>query len=70
MQATIHGVAKSRARLSDFTSLLAHILSSIHSQPMELFALELRQWGCNGMNQVLALTSLPGSVTWHIFKLY
>lgn len=37
---------------------------------MELFALELWQWEYNGMNRVLALTSLLGSVIWHIFKFY
>ena len=51
-----------------------HSVSSAHSHPgtqlMELFALEPRQWECNGLNQVLALTSLLGSVVWHIFKLY
>ena len=55
-------------------NFLAHILPSTHSHPgaqlMELFALELWQWERNGMNQVLALTSLLGSVMWHIFKLY
>lgn len=37
---------------------------------MKLFAFELQQWEYNGMNRVLALTSLLGSVMWHIFKFY